>query len=70
MKTEFMTAKEVAVEFFNGECSYYKVLRLTRNGMIPAMKMGKSYLYRKTELEKWAELNFSRPAYAKAKFNM
>ena len=38
--------------------------------MIPAMKMGKSYLYRKTELEKWAELNFSRPAYAKAKFNM
>ena len=70
MKTEFMTAKEVAEEFFNGECSYYKVLRLTRNGMIPAMKMGKSYLYRKTELEKWAELNFSRPAYAKATFNM
>ena len=70
MKTEFMTAKEVAEEFFNGECSYYKVLRLTRNGMIPAMKMGKSYLYRKTELEKWAELNFSRTAYAKAKFNM
>ena len=70
MKTEFMTAKEVAEEFFNGECSYDKVLRLTRNGMIPAMKMGKSYLYRKTELEKWAELNFSRPAYAKAKFNM
>lgn len=70
MKTEFMTAKEVAEEFFNGECSYYKVLRLTRNGIIPAMKMGKSYMYMKAELEKWAELNFSRPAYAKAKFNM
>ena len=70
MSAEFMTAKEVAEKFFNGECSYHKVLRLTRTGVLPAMKMGKSYLYRKAELEKWAELNFSRPAYAKAKFNM
>ena len=47
MSAEFMTAKEVAEEFFNGTCSYHKVLRLTRIGTLPAMKMGKSYLYRK-----------------------
>ena len=70
MSAEFMTAKEVAEEFFNGTCSYHKVLRLTRIGTLPAMKMGKSYLYRKAELENWAESNFSRPAYAKTKFIM
>ena len=67
MEADFMTAREVAEEFFKGGCSYYKVLRLTRSGVIPGMKMGKSYMYSRKELEKWAELNFSRPAYAKVK---
>lgn len=69
MYSKFMNAKEVACDFFNGECSYHKVLRLTRIGMLPAVKMGKSYLYSREELERWAEQNFSRPAYAKIKLN-
>ena len=69
MQSEFLTAREVAEVFFNGGGSYHKVLRLTRQGVIPGMKLGKSYMYRREELEKWAELNFSRPAYAKPKLN-
>ena len=63
MQQEFLNAKQVAEKFFNGECSYYKVLQLTREGILPAKKIGKSYLYKKEELEKWAEINFYGSAY-------
>lgn len=67
MIQEFLNAKQVAQEFFNQECSYQKVLRLTRSGVLPAKKYGKSYLYKREELEKWASNNFSKPASAKNK---
>ena len=63
MSQEFLNAKLVAEKFFNGECSYYKVLRLTREGVLPAKKIGKSYLYKKKELEKWATTNFCTSAF-------
>ena len=62
-KQEFLTARQVARDFFNGEFNYQKVLRLTRNGIIPGKKFGNSYLFKRTELEKWAANNFSSPAY-------
>ena len=64
---DFMTAKQVAIEFFNNEMGYQKVLRLTRNGKLPAVKIGKSYLYSRVQLIKWAEINFSKPACARIK---
>ncbi len=63
----FLTAKEVSEDFFNGKWGYQKVLRLTRNGVIPAVKKGKSYLYEHSQLVKWAEVNFSKPAQARIK---
>lgn len=63
MEQEFLSAKQVANQFFNGECNYLKVLRLTREGILPAKKFGKSYLYKRAELEKWATNNFGSPAY-------
>ena len=63
MKPEFLSERQVAENFFNGECNYLKVLRLTRKGILPAKKFGKSYLYKRSELEKWATNNFSNPAY-------
>ena len=59
---DFLNARQVADKFFNGVCSYYKVLRLTRAGIIPSKKCGKSYLYKLSELEKWAENNFGSSA--------
>ena len=67
MGQEFLNAKQVAAEFFNGECNYMKVLRLTRQGVIPAKKFGKSYLFKRSELENWAADNFSRPAVSDIK---
>lgn len=63
----FMNAKQVSAEFFNGEINYQKVLRMTRTGKLPGAKFGKSYLYLRNELEKWAEKNFSTPAWTKIK---
>ena len=62
---DFMTAKQVAIEFFNSELGYQKVLRMTRNGVLPAVKIGKSYLYQRSQLRKWADTNFSKPACAR-----
>ena len=67
MDIVFMTAKQVASDFFNGECNYQKVLRLTRKGQLPAVKLGKSYLFKRSELERWAAENFSKPAWRKIK---
>lgn len=67
MSQTFMDAKQVSCDFFNGMCDYQKVLRLTRNGYLPGKKLGKSYLYIREELEKWAETNFSKPVCSKMK---
>lgn len=67
MEYDFLTAKQVAIDFFNGECNYQKVLRLTRTGYLPAVKLGKSYLFRRSELEHWSDINFNKPAWAKMK---
>ncbi len=48
MEQEFLSAKQVADQFFNGECNYLKVLHLTREGILPAKKFGKSYLYKRS----------------------
>lgn len=64
---EFLTAKEVAMDFLNGLWSYQKVLRLTRAGKIPAVKAGNSYTYHMAALQAWAEKNFSTAAWAKWK---
>ena len=65
----FMTAREVAQDFFKSKFSYQKVLRLTRTGILPAVKAGKSYLFERAALERWAEANFSGPAYASPRFS-
>ena len=57
---EFLDTKDVADEFFNGGCKYQKVLRLTRAGILPGIKLGKSYVYRKENLEEWARQNFCK----------
>ncbi len=60
----FWTASEVAEIFFQGKLKYARVLQMTRNGELPAIKKGKSYLYLRSALEKWAEKNFNKPTWA------
>jgi hypothetical protein len=64
---EFMTAREVADDFFAGKWNYQKVLRLARQGKLPGKKVGKSYLFERRSLEVWVQHNFSNPAWAKIK---
>lgn len=61
MSQEFLTAQQVASEYLNDSCSYHKVLRLTRTGQIPATKLGKSYLYKRSKLDEWAANRFCCP---------
>lgn len=67
MEEKFMTAKQVSTDFFNGNCNYQKVLRLTRQGKLPAMRMGNSYLFSKQALENWVNQNFFKPYWSKIK---
>ena len=59
---EFMTAREVADDFFEGKLSYQKVLRLTRKKILPSTKLGNEYLYKRTALEAWANRHFKEPS--------
>ena len=67
MSEQFLTARQVSTEIFNGAWNYQKILRLTRNGILPAVKAGKSYLYQRGALEHWVETNFTKPAWSKIK---
>lgn len=49
------------------EIGYQKVLRMTRNGILLAIKIGKSYYYQRTQLQKLDDINFSRVACARIK---
>lgn len=61
---KFLTAVEVADVFFNGKLKYARILKMTREGELPAMKQGKSYIYLWSALEKWAEKNFNKPNWS------
>lgn len=66
---DLLTAEQVAKDFFKGKFKYHFILRMTREGSLPAIKAGKRYLYRKSDLETWVKLNFSTPANAEIKLN-
>ena len=60
----FLTAEQVANEFFQGKFKYQRVLKMTRDGQLPAVKQGKSYVYLSSELQKWVNKKFSTPAWS------
>ncbi len=62
----FFNAKEVSEVFFQGKLNYSRVLQMTRAGMLPALKMGKSYVYEKSALEIWTEKAFSKPVWVQS----
>lgn len=57
----FYDAKEVAAEYFQGKLSYRQVLNLTHNGILPAVKQGRTYLYDSESLDNWRRKNFNIP---------
>ncbi|SEJ96080.1 Helix-turn-helix domain-containing protein [Propionispira arboris] len=63
-KNKFLTANEVADEFFQGKLKYQRVLKMTREGELPAIKIGKAYVYLLSELQKWVDGKFRQPAWS------
>lgn len=64
-KEEYLTAEEVAQDYFCGKIGYKTVLRMTREGGLPGVRMGKHYLYQRTALDRWTSCNFSTPPQAR-----
>lgn len=64
---QILTAKQVAEEFFEGQVGYQGVLRLTRQGKLPCIKLGKAYLFVRSELERWLKENASTAGWRKVK---
>ncbi len=60
-KEEYLTAEEVAQDYFCGKIGYKTVLRMTRESGLPGVKIGKHYLYQRTALDQWTSCNFSTP---------
>ena len=67
MNPIFLSARELSEKYFRGMISYQAVLKLTREGLLPAIRQGKSYVYEKEAVEQWVSKNFSTPAWAKMK---
>ena len=61
MALEFLTARQVSDEYFNCVCSYHKILKMAKEGTLPAKKLGKSYLFKRSELDVWAADQFGSP---------
>jgi hypothetical protein len=66
----FLTAKQVSEDFFQGMFHYQCILKMTREGKIPAVKQGKSYVYLLSELQTWVDKNFSTPAWKEKRFKL
>lgn len=62
---EFLTATEVANDYFCGKVTYKSVLKLTAEGMLPGVKIGKVYLYQRSALDFWRDRNFYTPPSGK-----
>lgn len=63
----FLTAAEVADNFFQGKLKYQRVLKMTREGELPAIKIGRAYVYLLSELQIWVDQKFNKPAWSTRK---
>ena len=67
-KKEWLTAQEVADDFFAGVLSYGRVLKMTIAGDLPGKKYtGRCYLYYRPALEQWKQENMFSPIWTKKK---
>ena len=57
----YMTAKEVARDFFEGRLSYWTVLKRARAGILPCIRDGGRYLFLRSALEVWESQALQRP---------
>ena len=57
----YMTANEVAQEFFEGRLSYWTVLKRARAGILPCIRDGGRYLFLRSALEAWESQALQRP---------
>jgi len=64
MDNTFLNAKEVADKFFQGKLNYQRVLKMTREGDLPAVKIGKAYVYLLSDLQIWVDKKFKKPAWS------
>lgn len=63
MHNDYMTAEEVARNFFDGKLSYWTVLKRARAGILPCIRDGGRYLFKRSVLEAWEKAALSRPTW-------
>ncbi len=66
-KDSYLKAKDVAAYFFEGKIRYVDVLKMTKKGDLPAVKVGRRFLYLRSALEEWRSKNFYSPVWQKVK---
>lgn len=56
---DIISSKQAVEEIFEGKITYQTFLLYVRSGKIPGQKIGRSYLFSKTQLNRWKEVNFA-----------
>lgn len=62
---KFLTAREVAQNFFGGKMTYKKVLELSKDGVLPCKKFGGAYYYTYDALKRWSDEVMNTPVWKK-----
>lgn len=48
-----MSAKEASVQYFGGKVSYWKLLAMAKEGIIPHSRVGERVFFRTESLDAW-----------------
>lgn len=62
-RDKLLTAREAVREVFCNKITYARLLKLIREGKIPALKLGHMYYLDSDVVIKWLEINTSTPAW-------
>lgn len=64
---KLLSAQDVVERIFGGTISYRQLLKLSRDGSIPCLKLSNRYYYVADVVNHWIQVNAATPAYAKIK---
>ena len=57
----FLTAKEAAADYFHGTVSYWKLLDMAKQNLIPHIRMSGRILFRPDSLDQWLTVIENQP---------
>ncbi len=64
-KSDILDARQVSEIYFKKAISYKAILKMSQEGKLPCLHIGRRYKYRVSDLDEWCERNFKTPVWKK-----